>query len=173
LLGTQEPRLFSAADGSVVIEIDHQDFRTKALDAINQVTGCRNGQEPHRSRCEIEADWCISRQRTWGVPITAFYDAQGNPLLDARVVRQAAALFEKHGSNVWFEKSSAELWSWSNPLIGRGRTPWPSQTIPGRWIDSGSSSRTVLQRRKELQHKAKTGNWAGVCLAGGYVCRGQ
>ena len=100
-------------------------------------------------------DWCISRQRTWGVPIPAFYDAKGEPMLDAQIVRNAADLIEQHGSNIWFEKSAAELWALVKPANWAGaEAVAKSNDTLDVWIDSGSSSRAVLMRRAELQHSA-------------------
>jgi isoleucyl-tRNA synthetase len=121
-------------------------------------------------------DWCISRQRTWGVPMPAFYDAKGEPILDAQIVRNAADLIEKYGSNVWFEKSACELWSLVKPKDWQGaQAVSKSNDTLDVWIDSGSSSRCVLQQRKELQHDGKTGDeiWqADVYLEGSDQHRG-
>jgi len=99
-------------------------------------------------------DWCISRQRSWGVPIPAFYDAQSEPILDAAIVRKAADLFEQHGSNVWFEKTAAELWQLCRPAnwTGPEATAKSADTLDV-WIDSGSSSRAVIARRPEIRGK--------------------
>jgi isoleucyl-tRNA synthetase len=106
-------------------------------------------------------DWCISRQRTWGVPIPAFYDANGEAILDAQIVRNAADLIEKHGSNVWFEKSVAELWAAVKPKDWKGAdaTAKSNDTLDV-WIDSGSSSRAVIARRPEIRGGATTAGHA-------------
>ena len=127
-------------------------FREQALDSINHVNWIPDwGKNRIEGAVKSRPDWCISRQRTWGVPIPAFYDAQGNAILDAQIVRNVAALIEKHGSNVWFEKTAAELWSLVKPANWTGAEPvTKSNDTLDVWIDSGSSSRSVLMRRAEL-----------------------
>jgi isoleucyl-tRNA synthetase len=129
-------------------------FREQALTKIEDVQWIPDwGKNRIEAAVKSRPDWCISRQRTWGVPIPAFYDAQGNPILEAQIVRRAADLIEQHGSNVWFEKSAAELWAavksadWNGPEAAS-----KSAETLDVWIDSGSSSRSVLMRRAELRH---------------------
>ncbi|KAF0175713.1 MAG: isoleucyl-tRNA synthetase [Limisphaerales bacterium] len=131
-------------------------FRQRALAEIDRVNWIPDwGKNRIEGAVKSRPDWCISRQRSWGVPIPAFYDAQGEPILDAAIVRKAADLFEQHGSNVWFEKTAAELWALCRPAdwTGREATAKSSDTLDV-WIDSGSSSRAVLMRREELQHRS-------------------
>ncbi|HTD68119.1 MAG TPA: isoleucine--tRNA ligase [Candidatus Limnocylindria bacterium] len=133
-------------------------LRWKALDCIQtQVSWVPDwGLNRIKSAVETRPDWCISRQRTWGVPIPAFYDAQGNAILNADIVRNAAALIQQHGSNVWFEKSAAELWSLVKPKNWSGaEAVAKSQDTLDVWIDSGSSSRAVIARRPEIRGKEK------------------
>ena len=153
---SKTPIIFRAMD-QWFIEIDHARFRERALEEINRVNWV-----PDWGKARIEAavkgrpDWCISRQRTWGVPIPAFYDAQGNPILDARIVRNAAALVEKHGSNVWFERSTAELWAALKPADWKGpEAAAKSNDTLDVWIDSGSSSRAVIAHREEIRGSDK------------------
>jgi isoleucyl-tRNA synthetase len=131
-------------------------FRAAALAEIDRVKWVPDwGVNRIKSAVQTRPDWCISRQRTWGVPIPAFYDAKGEPILDAQIVRNAADLIEKHGSNVWFEKSAAELWSLVKPKNWKGAEAVnKSNDTLDVWIDSGSSSRAVLMRRDELQRAA-------------------
>ncbi len=127
-------------------------FRQQALAEIDRVGWIPDwGVNRIKGAVQSRPDWCISRQRTWGVPIPAFYDAQGEAILDAQIVRNAAALIEQHGSNVWFEKSAAELWAAVKPKDWKGAdAATKSNDTLDVWIDSGSSSRAVLMRRKEF-----------------------
>jgi isoleucyl-tRNA synthetase len=129
-------------------------FRETALAEIGRVNWIPDwGVNRIKGAVESRPDWCISRQRSWGVPIPAFYDAQGNAILDAQIIRNAASLLEKHGSNVWFEKSAAELWALVKPAGWTGAEPVKkSSDTLDVWIDSGSSSRAVLMQRLELSH---------------------
>jgi isoleucyl-tRNA synthetase len=132
-------------------------FRQEALSEIDRVNWIPDwGVNRIKGAVQSRPDWCISRQRTWGVPIPAFYDAKGEAILDAQIVRNAAALIEQHGSNVWFEKSVAELWAAVKPKDWKGAdaTAKSNDTLDV-WIDSGSSSRAVIARRKEIAGKDK------------------
>ncbi|MEK7706402.1 MAG: isoleucine--tRNA ligase, partial [Verrucomicrobiota bacterium] len=133
-------------------------FREAALAEIDRVAWIPDwGVNRIKSAVQSRPDWCISRQRSWGVPIPAFYDAKGEPILDAQIVRNAAALIEKHGSSVWFEKPVAELWAAVKPKDWRGADAVSkSNDTLDVWIDSGSSSRSVLMRREELHHSVGT-----------------
>ncbi len=141
---------------SLVTSTPTNTFRSAALAEIDRVKWVPDwGVNRIKSAVQTRPDWCISRQRAWGVPIPAFYDAKGEPILDAQIVRNAADLIEKHGSNVWFEKSAAELWSLVKPKGWKGAEAVnKSNDTLDVWIDSGSSSRSVLMRRAELSHSA-------------------
>jgi isoleucyl-tRNA synthetase len=154
------------------------DLRLRALAAIDEEVYWipEWGKNRIEGAVKTRPDWCISRQRTWGVPLPAFYDAQSEPILDAQIVRNVADLIAKHGSNIWFEKTAAELWALVKPANWtRAEAVAKSNDTLDVWIDSGSSSRAVLKQRKELQHDQKSGDevWqADVYLEGSDQHRG-
>ncbi len=154
---SKTPIIFRAMD-QWFIEIDHAEFRRRALEEIKRVNWVPDwGMNRIEAAVKGRPDWCISRQRTWGVPIPAFYDAQNQPILDPAIVRNAAALFEKHGSNIWFEKSAAELWAAVKPADWKGaEAVAKSNDTLDVWIDSGSSSRAVIARRDEIRGREKS-----------------
>lgn len=158
---SKTPIIFRAMD-QWFIEIDHNasntaTFREEALAEIDRVNWIPDwGVNRIKGAVQSRPDWCISRQRSWGVPLPAFYDATGEAILDAQVIRNVAELIEKHGSNVWFEKSSAEIW----PLVKPSNWTGPEAVAKSNdtldvWIDSGSSSRAVIAQRKEIAGKEK------------------
>ena len=95
---------------------------------------------------ESRPDWCISRQRTWGVPLPVFYDAAGKPMVDAAIARKVADLVEQHGTNLWFEKNDAE---WAQMLGLPAGTTRRNDTLDV-WIDSGVSHTAVVAKHPAL-----------------------
>ena len=160
---SKTPIIFRAMD-QWFIKIDHrpeipnpkseirsvETFRESALAEIDRVKWVPDwGVNRIKSAVQSRPDWCISRQRTWGVPIPSFYDAKGEPILDAQIVRNAADLIQQHGSNVWFEKPVDELWTLLKPKDWKGEEAVAkSNDTLDVWIDSGSSSRSVLMQRE-------------------------
>ncbi|MBQ9520536.1 MAG: isoleucine--tRNA ligase [Acholeplasmatales bacterium] len=123
-------------------------IKDEILDAIKKVNwNPKWGDVRISNMIKDRHDWCISRQRAWGVPIPVFYAEDGTEILDQKVLAHIASLFEKYGSNVWFEREAKDLLpeGYTNEHSPNGKFT-KENDIMDVWFDSGSSYK-LLQRR--------------------------
>jgi isoleucyl-tRNA synthetase len=175
---SKTPVIFRAMD-QWFIKVDHDKFREQALAEIDRVKWIPDwGVNRIKGAVQSRPDWCISRQRTWGVPIAAFLDGE-KWILNPEIIRRFADRVEQHGSNGWFSHGADYIYGALGlqkiePVSNLELLKKSNDTLDV-WIDSGSSSRAVLKQRKELQHDTKTGDevWqADVYLEGSDQHRG-
>ena len=128
------------------IAMDKGRLRERALDAVTKVAWFPAwGEERIHNMLATRPDWCISRQRSWGVPIPALQCVTcGEPTLDPAVVERTAKLFEQHGADSWYERDLAEFLpeGMRCPACGAGDFQ-REQDILDVWFDSGSSHEGV------------------------------
>lgn len=132
-------------------------FRQEALDAINQVKFIPAwGRDRIYNMIADRSDWCISRQRTWGVPIPIFYCQDCNKeIINDETIEHIKGLFKEHGSDIWFAKDAEDLVPEGLTCSECGGKKFRKETdIMDVWFDSGSSHKAVLTTREELKWPA-------------------
>ena len=146
---TKKPTIFRATEqwfASV------EGFRDEALKAIKEVTWIpTQGENRITPMVGDRSDWCISRQRAWGVPIPVFYDEETNePLLTEETINHVQQIIAEKGSDAWWELTVEELLPES--YRNNGRTYRKGEDTMDVWFDSGSSWAAVAKNRSELKY---------------------
>jgi isoleucyl-tRNA synthetase len=147
----KNPLIFRATE-QWFLRVDHADLRQNALREIDATQWIPAwGHDRIHNMMETRPDWCLSRQRAWGVPIPAFRcTACGEHHYEAEVVAHVEKLFAERGSDVWYELPASELLPAGFKCSCGGSTFEPDPNILDVWFDSGCSHEAVLRQREEL-----------------------
>lgn len=133
-----------------------KDFREELLNEIKEVNWLPEwGETRLYNMVRDRGDWCISRQRAWGVPIPVFYGENNEPIITDETIDHVSSLFREHGSNIWFEWDAGDLLpeGFSSEHSPNG-TFTKETDIMDVWFDSGSSHQAVLEERDDLVRPA-------------------
>jgi isoleucyl-tRNA synthetase len=146
------PTIFRATE-QWFIGMERNGLRERALAAIKAVKWMPGwGEERISNMIATRPDWCISRQRTWGVPIVIFYCAQcREPLTDRSILDGVVDLIRQHNADIWYQKTAAELIPAGTKCAKCGCTEFEKEKdILDVWFDSGSSHLAVLTKENDL-----------------------
>ena len=153
---TNDPIIFRATE-QWFISMDKKGLRQNALRSINEVTWIPPwGRDRIYGMIENRPDWCVSRQRAWGIPITVFYcSGCRQPLVNQETVQHIARLFEEKGADIWFEEGAGHLLPKGTRCAHCGGNDFTKEMdILDVWFDSGVSYAAVLESREDLQFPA-------------------
>ncbi|MBW1695534.1 MAG: isoleucine--tRNA ligase [Deltaproteobacteria bacterium] len=152
----KEPVIFRATP-QWFISMDKTSLRKKALEEIDRVQWVPHwGRDRIYGMIENRPDWCVSRQRAWGVPIIAFYCERCNALLfNQETIDHVFELFKAHSADIWYEKEASELLPSGIKCAECEGTSFKKETdILDVWFDSGVSHAAVLEARSDLKWPA-------------------
>jgi len=152
----KEPVIFRATP-QWFISMDKTGLRKKALEEIDRVQWVPHwGRERIYGMIENRPDWCVSRQRSWGVPIIAFYCDECQALVfNQQTIDHVYDLFEEHGADIWFEKEAKDLLPADMVCPEcKSATFRKESDILDVWFDSGVSHAAVLESRDYLKWPA-------------------
>jgi isoleucyl-tRNA synthetase len=133
--------------------MEYEDLRKKSLKAVNSVKWIPpKGRDRIFGMIENRPDWCISRQRSWGVPITVFFCESCNEWLYTKEIQEKIfTLFKEHGADIWFDKEAKDLLPVGQKCPHCGSDKFRKETdILDVWFDSGSSFAAVCEYREYL-----------------------
>ncbi len=176
---TKKPVIFRATpQWFASIEKD----KTGMLEAIKDVNWINSwGEKRLYNMIKDRQEWCISRQRKWGVPIPIIYNEDESPIFDKKVLEHIASLFEENGSNIWFEKEAKELLpkGYTNEASPNGKFTKETD-IMDVWFDSGVSHSAVMKNRLGsyqsdlyLEGSDQYRGWFNSSLITGYITQGK
>ena len=135
---THQPVIFRATAQWFASIESLKDEMLKAIQDVKWVPSW--GQVRMENMVKDRASWCISRQRSWGVPIPVFYAENGDPILNKELIYHVASLFKDHGSNIWFEWPAEKLLPEGFTHPGSPTGLFTKETdILDVWFDSGTS----------------------------------
>ena len=134
------------------ISMDKQNLRKKALKSIDEtVFYPAQGQTRLRSMIETRPDWCVSRQRVWGVPLPIFVNKKDDkPLRDVNVINRIADIYEKEGSDTWFTSDPKRFLGDQYNIEDYDQV----KDVVEVWFDSGSTHAFCLEKREDLKWPA-------------------
>jgi len=152
----KKPIIFRATE-QWFIDIDKNNLRQKVLDEVKKTKWVPDwGENRITAMIADRPDWCISRQRSWGIPIPAYYcENCGKTIMNSQTMDHVIAIVENEGTNAWFSKDVKELLpeGFKCPHCGSDHFS-KEEDILDVWIDSGSSFESVIRQREVLRYPA-------------------